>query len=333
MDNGTLVESFKFLNYFQLAKNSLASKRFRDVIRMHRHKLALLYVHRIDMSRWGLNKHIIQIFDKALSPKEYKEWTVRNQYSKQIPEGCQVAGMESTKDDRKFYRLTSCYKVSPNLKERHVFYAYAELNHENWPLFEHFIRLLTDPFIYIQSMELTARNDILHLLEKAMNPDRNRLQCDNLWLYLEGNAPKFISWIKDHVRCDRLHVFGYKDSNKLNYDNELLDLFMTGANCSSEVRVFFSHSFPEIVDDFVQKFLDLKEYQIVESITFYARRSIDELKKYSEFIVKNKLSSDGTTNYTFEFVNDNIGKKLELTTFKMKDDYGYDHLSCCVSNL
>ncbi|KAI1695756.1 hypothetical protein Ddc_21004 [Ditylenchus destructor] len=49
LDNGTMVEALKYLNYCQLAKNSLVSKRFRNVIQTHRHKLALLFVHSIDM--------------------------------------------------------------------------------------------------------------------------------------------------------------------------------------------------------------------------------------------------------------------------------------------
>ncbi|KAI1706330.1 hypothetical protein Ddc_15342 [Ditylenchus destructor] len=44
MDNGTMVESFKYLNYCQLAKISLVSKRFWNLIRTNRHRLALLYV-------------------------------------------------------------------------------------------------------------------------------------------------------------------------------------------------------------------------------------------------------------------------------------------------
>ncbi|KAI1709855.1 hypothetical protein Ddc_13681 [Ditylenchus destructor] len=39
MDNGTTVEAFKFLNYYQLAKKSLVSKRFRNLIQIHRHSL------------------------------------------------------------------------------------------------------------------------------------------------------------------------------------------------------------------------------------------------------------------------------------------------------
>ncbi|KAI1695792.1 hypothetical protein Ddc_20967 [Ditylenchus destructor] len=44
MDNGTMVETFKFLNYCQLAKESLVSKRFRNLIQAHRHSLARLSV-------------------------------------------------------------------------------------------------------------------------------------------------------------------------------------------------------------------------------------------------------------------------------------------------
>ncbi|KAI1695228.1 hypothetical protein DdX_19699 [Ditylenchus destructor] len=49
LDNGTMVEAFKYLNYCQLAKNSLVSMRFRNVIQTHRHKLAVLYVDSIRM--------------------------------------------------------------------------------------------------------------------------------------------------------------------------------------------------------------------------------------------------------------------------------------------
>ncbi|KAI1714820.1 hypothetical protein Ddc_11257 [Ditylenchus destructor] len=289
MDNGTMVESFKFLNYCQLAKNSLASKRFRDLIRMHRHKLALLNVDSIDM-----------VGILFVSPK--------------LEQG-----------------INASYAT--------VFDACADINHENWPLFEHFIRLLTDPFIYVEKMRFFARNDILHLLETAMNPDRNRLQCNYLCCDLEGNAPKFISWIKNHVRCDRLIVSGYKDSNEPTYEGELLDLFMTGANCSSSVYLMYN-SFPKIVYNFVQKFLDLKEcdeFQAVKTVEFSVHNgSIDELKeKYARFIVKEEPSSRDT-KYTFEFVNDNIGKKLELTCMPKYIGFGYDlswYLSCCVSNL
>ncbi|KAI1713326.1 trypsin inhibitor like cysteine rich domain-containing protein [Ditylenchus destructor] len=47
MDNGTMVESFKFLNYRQLAKNSLVSNRYWNLIRTHRHSLALLDIKEI----------------------------------------------------------------------------------------------------------------------------------------------------------------------------------------------------------------------------------------------------------------------------------------------
>ncbi|KAI1696001.1 hypothetical protein DdX_19270 [Ditylenchus destructor] len=44
MDNGTMVEALKYLNYCQLANCSFISKRFCDMIRAHGHKLALRYV-------------------------------------------------------------------------------------------------------------------------------------------------------------------------------------------------------------------------------------------------------------------------------------------------
>ncbi|KAI1697034.1 hypothetical protein DdX_18743 [Ditylenchus destructor] len=66
MDNGTMVEAFKFLNYYQLAKNSLVSKRYWNLIRTHRHKLALLDVNYIDMKFLGLkNRDEYQVVEST----------------------------------------------------------------------------------------------------------------------------------------------------------------------------------------------------------------------------------------------------------------------------
>ncbi|KAI1694910.1 hypothetical protein DdX_19861 [Ditylenchus destructor] len=61
-----------------------------------------------------------------------------------------------------------------------VFNAYVELNDETWPVFEHFISLLTDPFVYIRSQSLYFLKDVFSSLPKAMNPDRDRLECKQL---------------------------------------------------------------------------------------------------------------------------------------------------------
>ncbi|KAI1703433.1 hypothetical protein Ddc_16541 [Ditylenchus destructor] len=178
MDNDTLVEAFKYLNYMQLAKNSLVSKRFWNLIRTHRHSLALLYVPWITMALTCQVSRIlrtdlpafIEIFSKSLSAKEYSEWVVRSQYSRQIPYEGGVAR-------KKFYHLMAFADYNADgisnfrsavpkrvmVKDRMtVLNAYAELNHQNWPLFQHFVRLITDPFIYICTLELTDQNDVLN---------------------------------------------------------------------------------------------------------------------------------------------------------------------------
>ncbi|KAI1695623.1 hypothetical protein Ddc_21125 [Ditylenchus destructor] len=176
MDDDTMVEVFKYLNYCGLAKNSLVSKRFRTLIQTHRHSFALLDVYHIGMTRCK-NPAAIVIFDKWLSPEKYNEWVIRNGYSKQIPlEGVKPNGCRN---------------------RTNVFSVNATHNHENRPLFQHFLHLLTDPFIYIGTLEFTPQNDVLNLLTGAMNTNRGRIQCRELIFNLDGNG--FVSWVKDQV--------------------------------------------------------------------------------------------------------------------------------------
>ncbi|KAI1707468.1 modulator of levamisole receptor-1 domain-containing protein [Ditylenchus destructor] len=320
MDNGTMVESFKFLNYYQLAKKSLVSKRFRNVIQTHRHSLPRLRVDRICMDRIdateGSTETRIEIFNAEFSPEAYDEWVIRNRYSKQVPLESQVAGNETTHNDSTVYRLCAhTFYEDPKFITT-VLDARAELNHENWPLFQHFVRLLSDPFVYIDNLCLSSQNDVLNLLAGAINPDRGRLRCNELYFEPHGNIQKFISWIKDHICCISFIVSDCMDSN---HDQELLNFFLTGAHCTSAVSVSFSG----IVVDFVKKFLDFKncdEYQLVQSIETSIVDDDKEIqdaqvlkREYSKFIVKEEYDEDDdSTTYVFEFNNDDIEKKLQL---------------------
>ncbi|KAI1708206.1 hypothetical protein Ddc_14469 [Ditylenchus destructor] len=321
MDNGTLVEVFKNLNYCQLAKSSLVSKRFSNLIHTHRHSLALLYVDSVSMKRHDQATAFIKIFKKQLSPKAYNEWVIRNNYSKQIPPDDQVARIQSKQYEHNVYRIGAhaVYKDG----NRHclwddittVFYASTNLNHENWPLFQHFVRLLTDPFIHIRCLELTPQNDVLSLLAGAINQDRFRLQCGELRLNLHDNTHKFIGWIKDHVVCKKIEICNYANRN---YDEELLDLFVTGAHCTSEISITY-YVLSRVVVNLMQKFMDLKnrnEYQFIESIVIYAEDGDVEAltESFVKFIVNEEVNEDnGTITHTFEFVNNDVGKKLLLT--------------------
>ncbi|KAI1696058.1 hypothetical protein DdX_19257 [Ditylenchus destructor] len=214
MDNGTMVEAFKYLNYTQLAKKSLVSKRFCNLIRNNRKYLARLYVDRISMDSFQPVPVAIKVFNKELSTEAYNEWVICNNYSKQVPLDDQLASMQSrrvTGGYAKFsgYQLSAvAYYTDPNHREWNdrtsVFSAQAELNQQNWPVFEHFVRLATDPFIYIDSMNLTPQNDVLNLLAGAINSER-RLQCNELSFYLNGNSQKSFTWAKNHVRCNRFY--------------------------------------------------------------------------------------------------------------------------------
>ncbi|KAI1703300.1 hypothetical protein Ddc_16618 [Ditylenchus destructor] len=292
MDNGTMIEAFKYLKYSQLAKNSLVSKLFRDLTQTHRHSLALLCVDEIIMKRISLRGPAnINVFDKDLSPEEYDEWVNRNQYSKEAP-----------------------LEDSNRRRRQDIFKASAELSHENWPLFQHFVRLITDPFIYIRWMDLIPQNEILNLLVGAVNSDRERLQCGKLTFRLEGNVQKFMSWIKNNVRCDKFQIIS--DSRELRCDEGLPDFFLTGANCTSKIYMEYYEP-SDVIVEFAQKFMDLKtrdDYKVVEFLDCnVAKRCVQELKrKCAKFIVEEE-NDDGNSKHVFEFVNNDIGKKMQLT--------------------
>ncbi|KAI1703501.1 hypothetical protein Ddc_16522 [Ditylenchus destructor] len=314
LNNETTVEVFKYLKYCGLAKTSLVSKRFCDLIRTHRHRLALLDVKSISMLvNTNLNPTVIEIFDKVLSPEEYNEWVIRNGYSKQIPLETQVAAMEGTQYVPKVYQLRAHadYKDSTPAFERKrlsVIELQKLLSHENWPVFQHFFRLLTDPFVHIRHIGLTSQNDALNLLAGAINPDYGRLQCDLLTVSHEDNMQNFISWIKGYMHCYRIDIMNWSG---LNRDDELLDFFMTGANCTSKIVVNFCDPC-KTIGALVQKFMDLKdEDKVVGLIECHPNRKVKMKafnRVYADFVVERSINE-----IIFEFLNNNIGKKLRLT--------------------
>ncbi|KAI1693702.1 hypothetical protein Ddc_22583 [Ditylenchus destructor] len=314
-----MVEAFKYLNYCQLAKNSLVSKRFLDVIQTHRHRFALLYVDSIRMERcryWDKIPAVTKIFNKELSLAEYNEWIVRNNYSKQIPLNRFGANVPP------YYELDAYgdYK-GPNLVRTSVFFARVEENNrEAWPLFEHFIRLFTDPFVNIRYLGLISQPDVLKFLAATMNRNnRGRLQCEILCLKLEGNVHNFLSWIKDHVRCASFQQSIPDSCCSAVRRKQLFDFFATGSHCASEIVVIDSNISKAIVIDFVQKFLDLKncdESHIVNSIRGKVFHLSAEalMTIYKQSIIKEEKNKyNKTTAHVFEFVNVVIRKKFQLT--------------------
>ncbi|KAI1694400.1 hypothetical protein DdX_20134 [Ditylenchus destructor] len=318
MDNAPLVEAFKFLNYTQLAKSSLISKRFRNQIRANRHRLALLHVPWIKMRFPNLTPLLradrsahIKILDRIepnmVSAEENNEWAILQQYPRQIPFEAQY--------DRNFYELAA-YGVDNAVGiSNSKLNAHAELNQEN--LSQHFIRLLTDPFIYIRSLALSSQVDVSNLLPAAIGPEDRRLRCEELKFYIDGNSQNFMRWIKDHMRCDELQIYCIRgmsvcDGRLLN--EAVFDLFVSGALCTSDIKVKYRARFTIIVE-FAQKFMDLKSckqgHQIVASFEFnIPAGTVEELKgECAKFIVKEEGD-----HCTFEFVNKDIGKKLQIAT-------------------
>ncbi|KAI1695529.1 hypothetical protein DdX_19532 [Ditylenchus destructor] len=185
-DNGTMVEAFKYLNYSQLAKSSLVSKGYRDLIQTHRHSLALLDVDHIRMRSFYDVPTYMKVFDKELSPEDYNEWVIRNNYSQQISP---ASGKQSSQYVRISYRFSAEAKYSnlgPYVKTT-VFSAQTKLNHENWPLFQHFARLLADPFIYIRHMELTPLKELVKLLTGAVIQEALKSKYEKFFIKEEKN--------------------------------------------------------------------------------------------------------------------------------------------------
>ncbi|KAI1694980.1 hypothetical protein DdX_19819 [Ditylenchus destructor] len=264
MDNGTMVEAFKFLNYCQLATRSLVSKRFSNLIRTHRRKLALLDVNEIYMYSGAGNQGqaFIKLFGKELSSEDYNEWIGHNGYSKQAPLKGRIAGKENTENIRDIYVL----QAYDHLYSSTQFYARAELKDETWPLFQHFFRLLMDPFIYIRTLSLYSQKDVLSLLAGAMNPDRDRLQCKQLNIRFNGDTQKLIVWIKDHVRCNEFEIYGHKDSNCEEY-NEWIVHNGYSKQAPLEGRIAGKENGENVRDFYV---LGAYDYQY-PSTRFYAR--------------------------------------------------------------
>ncbi|KAI1701570.1 hypothetical protein Ddc_17557 [Ditylenchus destructor] len=252
LDNDTIVEAFRYLKYCGLAKTSLVSKRFCDLIRTHRHKLALLDVKSISMDEVMAEPTDIKIFDKPFTPEEYNNWVIRNGYSKQIPPETQIAGMQSTEYERK-----------------------TRLN-----------------------------------------------------------------WIKGHVRCYECDIMGPDKPINLpsNFDEEFLDFFMTGANYTSSINLR-NYEPCKLITRFVQKFMDLKdgdEDKVVGSIECNpcTTVNIDAFKRdYADFVVEGNINeTSGLSNLVFEFVNNDIGKKLRLS-IRINFDYHTPEFTLKVANL
>ncbi|KAI1716874.1 hypothetical protein Ddc_10250 [Ditylenchus destructor] len=328
LDNGTMVEVYKYLDYCGLAKNSLVSKRFRNLIQTHRHKFALLYVDHIEMECVTMPPTAVKVFDKWLSFEEYNEWAVRNGYLLQVSLESQAGEEQNALQrtfDRKVYQLNACADYNDPTHRRidtktSIFFARAELNHEYWPSFQHFVRFLTAPFVCIRHIMLTSQNDVLNLLTGAMNPEHERIQCRKLTVYLEDNTQKLISWIKNHVSCyEFVQIMdNRRHDSTSNYDKELLDLFATGNRCTSAITIVIN-DLSTVLADFVQKFIDLKtcdENQMVESIQGNAtgRVLVEVLKRnFASFILKDEADDDIDWTTIFQFNNNDVGKRMQLS--------------------
>ncbi|KAI1690533.1 hypothetical protein DdX_22430 [Ditylenchus destructor] len=139
-----------------------------------------------------------------------------------------------------------------------------------------------------------------------------------------GNSHQYITWAKDHLRCNQFSIYGEANLSQ----EALLDLFVTGGQCTSLIIVDYNDISKAMID-FVQKFLELEnwdDYQGVQSIRsshVVKNQAIQVLKNdYAKFLVKEEHNDDDdSTEYSFEFVNNAIGKKLQLIAKIFDDEY------------
>ncbi|KAI1700683.1 hypothetical protein Ddc_17984 [Ditylenchus destructor] len=297
--------------------------------------LGVLASVRVDVDISNLHQSEIKMFDEDLSPEEYNKLIALNAYSKQVP--LEVDGKETIRHGRSFYKLRAdVYQDSNHCQgiATTVLYAHVELIDEHWPLFQHFVRLLVDPFIYIRTISLCPQKDVLSLLAGAMNPDRDRLQCKKLNIRFNGDTQKFIVWVKDHMRCDECEILVDTASN---FDEELLDLFLTGAPCTSAINVR-NYDLSKVIVDLVQKFMGLKnrdDYQVIESTRGYGKVQsvLEEFKRnFAEFVADEEQYEEGNdTRQVVGFVNNDIKKKLTLSVKKFS--YGPSPLLIVITDL
>ncbi|KAI1699934.1 hypothetical protein DdX_17027 [Ditylenchus destructor] len=327
LGNETMVELFKFLNYSGLAQSSLVSKKFRDVIQIHRPSLQRLYVDYIEIRNTDKEPSPVQMNDQEVSSEAYNEWVISNGYSKKIPFEDQTVGQEGTQNERKVYELSAYAEVEADEVGIRVAHACVEFNNENWPLFQHFLRLIADPNIYIRNMTLVPHMDFLNLLGAAINPanpNRHRLECEELCFVLDGDVQGMMNWVKKYILCDEFQISGKMNVHPQpsNFDPELLEFFLTSANCTTVITLTH-YTLSRAIVDLVQKFLDLKnrdEFQLMECIDGeISYRSIGEMTRtYAKYIVKDEEEGDEADGdikkHMFEFVNNDIGKKLMAQT-------------------
>ncbi|KAI1706859.1 hypothetical protein Ddc_15126 [Ditylenchus destructor] len=149
------------------------------------------------------------------------------------------------------------------------------------------------------------------------------------------NMQNVISWIKGHVHCYKIDITTCRD---ITNDDEFLNFIMTGANCTSKIMVGYCNPC-KAIGDLIQKFIDLKsggEDKVVESIECknFECVELDALiRAHADFAVESNVNQTiGVSNHVFEFVNNDIGKKLRLTILVTRT-YRSTEFTLEVSNL
>ncbi|KAI1706611.1 hypothetical protein Ddc_15192 [Ditylenchus destructor] len=330
VDDHTLEQTFKFLGYFQLAKSSLVSRRFSRVIQSNRSRLAKLRVKKLLMDRRiRIHQNFITVCDVEFNPNEYREWAYPYGYTKgyrfDSPVVAVTAAYDSRSPERReqhhsFIRLQAlAYEDSNTLVTVFSAVTSTKLSYDNWPLYQHFIRLLNDPFAYFERLTLISfQNFAWNALVENYGSRNRSVTCKYAKILLEDDSKDFLVWIKQNVVSEDLSLRRYETST---YDqDDTVSFLSTGQKCASSVvlrdEVYNGEHLIGAIYDLIEKFLDLEtsiQCQMISSINFRHICNLSErfLTNFARAFVRDEIVEDSFSRI-YQFMNRNIKKKLEV---------------------
>ncbi|KAI1715338.1 hypothetical protein Ddc_10994 [Ditylenchus destructor] len=344
-----MIDSLRFLNYCDLAKTSLISKKLSEFIQTHRSSLTLLRVKEMIMeyhekqvpdgySRtsysttmlFGVKKFDLDHDDwiesngySATFEFKPKEVDLENLFQKQPPKPTNCISLHAS---ARYHESGSCIKEdSAPLTVVFSTFVKPKFNRldcrRHWPMLQHFVRLLSDPFVYFESIHLVSlKNELWKPLVKNLKLTLNRTLCNGAEIRLENNAGEFLDWMKNYLRCSQLSLRSTGSPN-----DELATFLLSGSKCTSHAMISGTYN-RALEHNLVARFLTLKQDdrdQMIPSISFPWMISVHTIKEmfgdtFSEFLVREENTLESFLQ-VYEFTNRDIMQKLEVEFCKSRE--------------
>ncbi|KAI1692016.1 hypothetical protein DdX_21492 [Ditylenchus destructor] len=335
-----MIDSLRFLNYCDLAKASLISKKLSEFIQTHRSSLPFLRVKEMLMEyheeqlpdRYSRKSFsTITLFGVKNFDLDHKDWIKSNGYSatfefehKQSPP--EPSNRISLHAAARFHESGSCIKED-SAPLTVVFSTFVKPNfhridcRRHWPMLQHFVRLLSDPFVYFERIQLVSlRNELWKPLVKNLKLTLTRTLCNDAEVCVENNAGEFLNWMKNYLRCSHLSLRSTGSPN-----DELAAFLLSGSTCTPLAVISGTYN-KELEHNLVARFLTLKQIdrdQVIPSISFPWMISVHTIKemfedKFSDFLVREENTSESFLQ-VYEFTNSDIMQKLEVEFCKSRE--------------